>query len=241
MTDLKESKDSKFQVGAFRSASDPNLAEDPPAPTQHITSRSVSPQPHSSYAETSVRQAHGLSLRDFSPLAAEGKATARGNVTTVPSGKHGFISSHDVQGLPPTSVNALPTIQVSYSLSKPTVSEKPAPPSASAHHIPASICQVQAPVKVGVHIGEPQTSTSVRPDSVSSVVWTKALKVAKKKLSDNTLPLLNLTSLTSRSAEETIQAVITALNILQEGDQKKRWGYTWRMGEKRGEIRKGCG
>ena len=237
MTDLKESKDSKFQVGAFRSASDPM---DPPAPThqQNITSRSVPPRPHSSDAETSARQAHGPSLRDLSPLAAGGKATARGNVTTVPSGEHGSPSSPSAN--PPIIP---PTIRVSYSVSEPIRTEKPAPPSTSAAQTPTSICQVQAPVKVGVHVGEPQTSTPVQPDSDSSVAWTKALEFAKQKLSDNNLPPLNLTNLTSRSVEENIQAVITALNTLQEGDRRKRkrWSYTWRMWEKRGKIRKGCG
>ena len=250
MTDLKESKDSKSLVGAFRSTSDLPATTYLQKPHQaalspHITSRSVSPRPHSSDAETSARQAHGPSLRDLSPLAAGGKATARGNVTTVPSGEHGSASSPDVQGPSSAFVNvpiSPPTIRVSYSVFEPIVGGNPAPPSTSAPHIPTSICQVQAPVKVGVHIGESQTSTPVQPDSDSSVVWTKALGVAKQKLSDNNLPLLNLTNLTSQSAEENIQAVITALNTLQEaGDQRKRWSYTWRTGEKRGEIRKGCG
>jgi len=35
-------------------------------------------------------------------------------------------------------------------------------------------------------------------------------------------------NLTSQSAEENIEAVVKALNIAQEDDKKKRWGYTWR-------------
>ena len=59
------------------------------------------------------------------------------------------------------------------------------------------------------------------------MVWAEALKIAKKKLNNNNLPL-DLTNLTSESATENIEAVIKALHTLQEDDKKKRWSYTWR-------------
>ena len=62
----------------------------------------------------------------------------------------------------------------------------------------------------------------------SAVVWAKVLEITKKKLSDNNLPPLNLTNLTSQSVEENIEAVVEALNTLQEDDKRKRWSYTWR-------------
>ncbi|RPB17929.1 hypothetical protein L211DRAFT_431834, partial [Terfezia boudieri ATCC MYA-4762] len=59
-------------------------------------------------------------------------------------------------------------------------------------------------------------------------VWAKALELAEKKLNKNNLPPFNLTNLTSQSAEENIEAVVKALNAVQEDDKKKRWSYTWR-------------
>ncbi|RPB18295.1 hypothetical protein L211DRAFT_124964 [Terfezia boudieri ATCC MYA-4762] len=45
---------------------------------------------------------------------------------------------------------------------------------------------------------------------------------------NNNLPPLKHTNLTSQSAEENIDAVVKALNAVQEDDRKKRWRYTWR-------------
>ena len=72
------------------------------------------------------------------------------------------------------------------------------------------------------------SNTSDQPTAAASSVWAKALEIAKRKLSDNNLPPLDLTNLTSQSAEENIGAVIRALNAAQEDDRKKRWSYTWR-------------
>ena len=79
----------------------------------------------------------------------------------------------------------------------------------------------------------PSPSPSQLPPEVKStpdpdMVWAKALDIAKKKLSDNNLPPLDLTNLTSQSTEENIEAVVKALNTAQEGDKKERWSYTWR-------------
>lgn len=65
----------------------------------------------------------------------------------------------------------------------------------------------------------------ITPSPCSSIVCTKALDIANKKLSDSNLYLRELTS---RSAERKIEAVIKALNTSQEDDKKKRWSYTWR-------------
>ena len=76
----------------------------------------------------------------------------------------------------------------------------------------------------------PQTkSTPVpEPSPHPSAIWVKALEIAEKKLSDNNLPPLNLTSLTSQSAEENIEAIVRALNTIQGDYKKTRWSYTWR-------------
>ena len=110
----------------------------------------------------------------------------------------------------------------------------PAPSSSCALHIPTCTFKVQAPTAVDVQETEqPQTGPTsvpnvIEPSPPSAVVWTKVLKIVEKKLSDNNLPPLDLTNLTSRSAEENIEAVIKALDILQEENKVKRWRYTWR-------------
>lgn len=62
---------------------------------------------------------------------------------------------------------------------------------------------------------------------IEPVVWTKALKIARKKLNDNSLPPLDLTTHTSQSAEKNIEAIVKGLKTLQEDNEKKRWSYTW--------------
>ena len=76
----------------------------------------------------------------------------------------------------------------------------------------------------------PQTKSTPVPEIIiepSSVVWAKALKIAEKKLSDNNLPFLDPTNLTSQSAGENIRAVVEALDTLQKDEKKKQWSYTW--------------
>lgn len=78
-----------------------------------------------------------------------------------------------------------------------------------------------------------QTKPTQVPDVIelppcSAVVWDKALGIAKKKLSYNNLPPLNLSNFISKSASENIEAIIKALNTLQEDNKKQRWSYTWR-------------
>ena len=75
----------------------------------------------------------------------------------------------------------------------------------------------------------------------SSVVWNQTLQIVQQKLSDNNLPPLDTTNLTSESARENIGAVIKSLNALQEDKQKKQWSYTCHgkkvmIAERLGEI-----
>ena len=80
--------------------------------------------------------------------------------------------------------------------------------------------------------GQPQTKSTLGSATIgcshSSVVWDRVLEIAKEKLRNNNLPQFNLSNLTTHSAEENIEAVVKALNTLQEDDKKKRWSYTWR-------------
>lgn len=166
---------------------------------------------------TPALQVHGPSQSDLSSLGPSGNVTARGDVTVVPSSGHGPPSS-SVQGSSFEPIGA-PIIQATDSQSRPITSENCVPPSTSAPHSP----------EPDVHTaGLPQTPVLgvVQPSPQSSMVWAKALKIAKGKLGDN-FPL-DLTNLTSQSAEGNIEAVIRALNTLQEDDKKKRWSYTWR-------------
>ena len=162
---------------------------------------SVPPRPHSLY---SGLKTHGPLLHDPSLLIA------RGDVAAVSSGDH--ASSLGDHSSDPQC--------------KPIASENTASPSTST-------CHIQALAKTGVHAAVlPQMKSTqcpdvIEPSSPSSVVWAKALEIATKKLSDNNLPPLNLTNLTSQSAEENIEAIIKALNTIQEDDKKKRWSYIW--------------
>ncbi|RPB22652.1 hypothetical protein L211DRAFT_826561 [Terfezia boudieri ATCC MYA-4762] len=167
-------------------------------------------RPYSSYSDSSALQIN-----------------AGGDVTVGPSGGHGSPSSACAQGSSAMSVSA-PIIQISHSDSESMASKNPIPPSICSPHTPTSICHVQASAETDVQA--PHTNSALDPDAMeaSSQVWAKALEIAKKKLSDKNLPPLDLTNLTSQSAEENIEAVIKALNTAQEDDKKNRWSYTWR-------------
>ena len=58
-------------------------------------------------------------------------------------------------------------------------------------------------------------------------IWDTALEIARKKLSDNSLPELDLKNLTSQSAIVNIEAVVDKLSVLQEDVKKKRWSFNW--------------
>ncbi|KAF8436100.1 hypothetical protein BGX38DRAFT_1262515, partial [Terfezia claveryi] len=117
----------------------------------------------------------------------------------------------------PASVLARP--QSSYSDPPTLQTQRPSLHNLDAGDSPAPGTQGSSTVSV---------SAPIVQISHSSEVWTKALELAEKKLKDSNLPPLNLTNLTSQSAEENIQAVVKALNAVLEDDRKKRWSYTWR-------------
>ena len=131
------------------------------------------------------------SPRDLSPQ------TARGHVS----------SSSDSQGSPLVTISA----PIVHPQCEPIATEHPTPPN-STLHIPTSTCHALALAKTDVH---------AEPSPPSSLVRAKALEIAVKKLHDNNLPQLDLTNLSSQSAEGNIEAVIKALNTLQEDDKKK--------------------
>ena len=203
------------EVDSHNSATDSQVAASTRQPLRVPASASL--RPHNSCSGTSARQAHEPTptLHDPSPLASGD------NVPTRSSGDHSSPSSPDVQGS-----SFAPTTQVSYPISEPTTSNDTAPSTCAAH------TQVQAPARIGAHTEELPTLTS-DPDTIeplphSSVVWAKALEIARKKLGDNNLPHLDITNLTSESAEKNVEAVVNALIAFKEDDQKKRWKYTWR-------------
>ena len=187
-------------------------------------------RPHPSYSEASVQQTHGSTTCDPPQVTAGGNVTG-GGVTAVPLGANNPPPSSSIQG--PSFVSA----------SIPIASKTPAPPSVCAPNTPTSTLQAQSPATTGVHAAVavlPETKSAPVPDR-SAVLWAQALDIAKKRLSDNNLPPLDLTKLTSQSAEENIEAVNKALKTLQEDEKKKRWSYTWRgkkviIVERLGEI-----
>ena len=213
------------------------------APASQLT------QPNTLYSETTALQTHGSDL--LPPAIGD-------IVTTVPSGSLDYNSpSSDPQGssmfvkmpisylqpqLTASQNPRLPsTFRIPHSL---IANENSVPHSTYTPHIPTCTCKVQILGKTNAHAAVlPQSTASpnvIEPSSYSSVVWAKALQIAKKKLSDNNLPPLDLTNVTSQSAEENIKAFINAvkaeenvkaivkvLNISQENKKKKRWNYTW--------------
>ncbi|RPB18132.1 hypothetical protein L211DRAFT_196409 [Terfezia boudieri ATCC MYA-4762] len=174
----------------------------PNQPTVITSSQSLAV--YSSYSDSSALQTHRPSLHNLS----------------LPTEAGGFPSS-SAQGSSSISVSA-PIIQISHLQFESIASENPTPSSTYGSNIPTSSCQAQASTKIVVQAAEPpQTKSALQ-------VWVKALELAEKKLNKNNLPPLNLTNLTSQSAEENIEAVVKALNAVQEDDRGKRWRYTWR-------------
>ena len=207
--------------------------------SQVAVSASVLPsRPHTSHSETSAIRAHGPSLS----LTHSGNVTIGGNLTAASSSDHASPCSSDRLGSPLASVT-VPIVRVSFS-----EPDNSASSSVHAAHSPTPISEVQAPAKIDMHAtAPPQTRSTLGSDvtepSLSAVVWAKTLEIAKQKLSDQKLPPLDLTNLTAQSAEENINAIVRALNILQEDDEKKRWSYTWRgkkvlVAERLGKILK---
>ena len=123
------------------------------------------------------------------------------------------------------SSGSAPSVRISH-LAPETISS-----DSLAPHIPTDSCQVQALTTIGVHAAVlPQTKSthSIEPSPHSSVIWTKALEVAKRKLGDYNLPPLDITNLTSLVAEKRIEQIVVALNTIQKDAQKRGSSYTWR-------------
>ena len=216
----------------FRSSSLPaevehrNTTEGHPAASQSLAVPASVPArpPHSSYSENPTIQTHGPSPRHPSVLAAGSDVTA---VSLGDCGSPSPANVHDSSSAPVMA----PIDHVVYS--EPIANGNPAPPSTCASHMPTPpTSQVQAVTTTDVHAAVlPQTASIpgpgvILPSPDSSTVWAEALKIAEKKLGHNNLPL-DLTNLTSQSAEENIEAVVKGLITLQEDERKKRWRYTW--------------
>lgn len=115
----------------------------------------------------------------------------------------------------------VPIVRV-HSQSEPIANADPSTSLTLAPQIPTSSSQVLDQAKSTPGPGD------FGPSSHPYRVWDRALEIAEKKLIDNNLPPLNLTNLTSTSAEENIRAVVEALNTLKEDENKKSWKYPWR-------------
>ena len=206
-------------VPTIRVSSEPTASEGS-APTSAPTAMptiQILPEPTASKGSASPSPG----TPHISPVKSDAH-TAADAASASPSGDHGSPSVPVVQGSSYTPVSSptgaptsVPTIQV---LSEPTASVGSAPPSPGTPHI--------SPAKIDAHAAA--DPGPIEPPSQSSVVWTKAIDIAKKKLIENNLPPLDLTNLSTQSEEHNIDAVINSLNTLQEDEQKKRWSYTWR-------------
>ena len=206
---------SAIQCPSFVSASIP-IASQNPAPRSACA-------PHTL---TSALQAPTLATTDAHATVAvlpEIQSTPVPDIieAVVPSCAHSSHSSSAVQG--PSFV--------------PIASQNFTPPVCAPHTTPTLQAQTLATTDAHAAVSVlPETKSTPVPDITessphSAVVWAQALEIAKRKLADNNLPPLDLTKLTSQSAEENIEAVMKALNTLQEDDKKKRWSYT-RRGKK---------
>ena len=175
------------------------------APQSLTVPASTSTRPHTSDSAIPIVQTH---------------------ITAVPS-------SGNVSNTQGSSSAGVPIVRV-HPQSEPIPNADSSTDSTLAPQIPTSSSQAQSQAKSIMHTAvQPQTGLTpgpgdTGPSSRSDRVWDRALEIAKKKLIDNNLPPLNLTNLTSKSAEEHIQAVVEALNTLTEDEKKIRWKYTWR-------------
>ena len=226
---MDHQKKSKGLFSARHSVSDTNLAKHPSGRPASRRSDSGS-QPKQSSVEERPQQSrrrrffNAIGLGKKPPISSPLPSPSSGVespkvtsdhhiVTSASSSGHNSPSSPHVQG-------HAPIIQVSPPPPEPTATEIPEPPSTCTPNIPIPTNQVQSPTKTDTHEAEPSDDIKM--------VWVQALEIAKKKLCENNLPSLDLTNLTSQSAEENMQTVFQSLNTLQEDEQKSRWSYTWR-------------
>ena len=247
-------------LSAFRSASESNLAKDPPTDlaSRQSDSGQQGPQQAALSPPTSSRSRRFLNRlgwksssssphRSPSPGGVEPRnSTTDHHVATSasPPDDHGSPDGPDDQGSPSISTSAptsAPIILVSHPPPEPITSVDPAPSPAC---IPTSTCHVHAQAQTDARIPKPPNDpeAAIEPPPHSSVVWAKTLQIAKQKLKDNNLPPLDdPTDPTSQSVGGNIGAVVESLNTLQEDAQKGRWRYTWRgkeiiIAERLGEI-----
>ena len=157
-------------------------------------------------------------------MSADSSPAANDTCSTNP--KSTLPSGPLVSAAAAISSGSAPSVRISHLASEPISSDNLAPPSTCAPHIPTDSCQVQALTTIGVHAAVlPQTKSthSIEPSPHSSVIWAKALEVAKRKLGDYNLPPLDIFT-----SEERIEKILVALNTFQEDAQKRGSSYTWR-------------
>ena len=121
-------------------------------------------------------------------------------------GKVLSVSAHDPASPSPSGIQCSPSTAVIVPKPEPNANKNPAP---SAYAPPSN----------------PNVVTN--SSSHSSDTWEKALEIAKNKLTENGLPQLDCTNLTSHSAEENIGAIVEGLNNLQKVSRENQWSYTW--------------
>ena len=212
----------------FHSASDSNLSSQPPEglPTSDSDSQSAQSYQAALSPPTISRRRRilnrlGWESRLPSPhpsppaagVAPHNTGTSPHHITSSASssGHHDSPSYPGVQGASFASVTVpvskIVSTPVSAPVSAPVIEQTSPQPTAS----PANT-------------STPEAELSTDPDTV----WTKALDIAQKKLTESNLPQLDRTNLTSESAGENIEAVVKSLNVLQQDEQRNRWRYTWR-------------
>ena len=126
-----------------------------------------------------------------------------------------------VCGLPPLTVGGSVTAMSSSNHGSPFYSNK------QGSSISLPMIRISHSQSESLTSDIPVPASTCAPQSPDGV-WTKVLEIAEKKLSDNNLPPLDLTSqLMAGTVEEHMQAVVNTLNILEKDNGKKGWNYTW--------------
>lgn len=253
MGDRKKSKGSKYLRRAFGSAPGPAIANGPPSDPSRGQSNS-DPQPEQSSGEhgsqpaalsppTSSRSSRLLGKFNLRPRSSP-PSTSRFSPPSPPPPPTIEQRSDNTSQTIATPAPQSPVVQASviaqHEISPLTARTNAAAVSSVNHGPPSSsdtqcspLVSTSAPIiQISHSQSEPTSSVlganALEPSPHSSLVWAKSLDIAKTKLDDNNLPPLDLTNLTSQSAEENIKAVIGGLITAQQDDKIKRWSYTWR-------------
>ena len=189
----------------FHSASDSNLVNDAPGGTAASDSDSQSAQSYQAALSPPTLSRGRRILNSLGWKSSPASGVAPHNAGTGHDHTITSASSSGDHGSP--SVTAPVSITVSAPVSTPVSAQTSPQPTSS-------------PAKTD----SPAAELPTNPDTV----WTKALDIAQNKLSENKLPQLVLTELTSESAEKNMEAVVKSLKVLQQDEQKNKWRYTWR-------------